>query len=125
MIHFMRLSLMKGAHADLSGTAWQEIGVKPAFGLEWKTTALDTPLFVISPVRRLAVTSSSAFPVCSGSVVGVALNLGRFRLLHVVFDSLDWVAKNLLQAHGRQTISLAEVFVDLIPVIHPRPGKAD
>jgi len=22
----MRLSLMKGAHADLSGTAWQEIG---------------------------------------------------------------------------------------------------
>jgi hypothetical protein len=25
----MRLSLMKGAHADLSSTAWQEIGVKP------------------------------------------------------------------------------------------------
>jgi len=24
---------MKGAHADLSSTAWQEIGVKPAFGL--------------------------------------------------------------------------------------------
>jgi hypothetical protein len=24
----MRLSLMKGAHADLSSTAWQEIGVK-------------------------------------------------------------------------------------------------
>jgi hypothetical protein len=29
----MRLSLMKGAHADLSSAAWQEIGVKPAFGL--------------------------------------------------------------------------------------------
>jgi hypothetical protein len=29
----MRLSLMKGAHADLSSTAWQEIGFKPYFGL--------------------------------------------------------------------------------------------
>ena len=29
LIHFMRLSLMKGARADLSSTAWQEIGVKP------------------------------------------------------------------------------------------------
>jgi hypothetical protein len=33
LMHFMRLSLMKGAHADLSSTAWQEIGVKPSFGL--------------------------------------------------------------------------------------------
>jgi hypothetical protein len=33
LIHFMRLSLMKGAHADLSSAAWQEIGVKPVFGL--------------------------------------------------------------------------------------------
>jgi hypothetical protein len=33
LIHSMRLSLMKGAYADLSGTAWQEIGVKPSFGL--------------------------------------------------------------------------------------------
>jgi hypothetical protein len=33
LIHSMRLSLMKGAHADLSCTAWQEIGVKPHFGL--------------------------------------------------------------------------------------------
>src|SRR5271156_5908731 len=31
LIHSMRLSLMKGAHADLSSTAWQEIGVKPSF----------------------------------------------------------------------------------------------
>jgi hypothetical protein len=33
LIHSMRLSLMKGAHSDLSSTAWQEIGVKPGFGL--------------------------------------------------------------------------------------------
>ena len=33
LTHFMRLSLLKGAHADLSSTAWQEIGVKPGFGL--------------------------------------------------------------------------------------------
>ena len=33
LIHSMRLSLMKGAHTDLSSTAWQEIGVKPYFGL--------------------------------------------------------------------------------------------
>ena len=33
LIHFMRLSLMKGAHADPSGKAWQEIGVKPFVGL--------------------------------------------------------------------------------------------
>jgi hypothetical protein len=33
LIHSMRLSLMKGAHADLSSTEWQEIGVKPPFGL--------------------------------------------------------------------------------------------
>jgi hypothetical protein len=29
LIHSMRLSLTKGARADLSGMAWQEIGVKP------------------------------------------------------------------------------------------------
>jgi hypothetical protein len=39
----MRLSLMKGAHADLSSTAWQEIGVKPSFGLSG-TMALELPL---------------------------------------------------------------------------------
>ena len=33
LIPSMRLSLMKGAHADLSSTAWQEIGVKPSVGL--------------------------------------------------------------------------------------------
>jgi hypothetical protein len=45
---------MKGAHADLSGTAWQKIGVKPGFGLpqravglEWDTIALDAPFFLI------------------------------------------------------------------------------
>jgi hypothetical protein len=38
LIYFMRLSLRKGAHADLSSTAWQEIGVKPGFacpGVPW------------------------------------------------------------------------------------------
>jgi hypothetical protein len=44
LIHSMRLSLMKGAHADLSSTAWQEIGVKPDFGLEWDNTALHPSL---------------------------------------------------------------------------------
>jgi hypothetical protein len=33
LIHSMRLSLMKGAHADLSSTACQETGVKAGFGL--------------------------------------------------------------------------------------------
>src|ERR1700679_1405128 len=41
----MRLSLMKGAHGDLSSTAWQEIGVKPYFGLSG-IAALDVPLSV-------------------------------------------------------------------------------
>ena len=39
----MRLSLMKGAHADLSSTAWQEIGVKPSFGFEWDAQDLTPP----------------------------------------------------------------------------------
>jgi hypothetical protein len=42
LIHSMRLSLMKGAHADLSITAWQEIGVKPSVGLSG-IMALDVP----------------------------------------------------------------------------------
>ncbi len=50
LLHPMRLSLMKGAHADLSSTAWQEIGVKPYFacpGVPWGLSgimALDVPL---------------------------------------------------------------------------------
>ena len=44
--HSMRLSLMKGAHADLSSTAWQEIGVKPGFGLSG-IPQHSTRLFVI------------------------------------------------------------------------------
>ena len=50
---------------------------------------------------------------------------GGFPLLHLVFDSLDRVAKNLLQAHGSRTVALSEVFVDLIPIIHPWPRKAN
>jgi hypothetical protein len=34
---------MKGAHADLSGTAWQEIGVKPLFGLSGITIPFVIP----------------------------------------------------------------------------------
>jgi hypothetical protein len=44
LIHSMRLFLMKGAHPDLSSTAWQEIGVKPFFGLSG-TPQLSTRLF--------------------------------------------------------------------------------
>ena len=35
---------MKGAHADLSSTAWQEIGVKP-YLLEWVTASAGDPPF--------------------------------------------------------------------------------
>jgi hypothetical protein len=40
LMHSRRLSLMKGAHADVSGAAWQEIRVKPYYGLSG-ITALD------------------------------------------------------------------------------------
>jgi hypothetical protein len=43
LIHSMRLSLMKGAHAGLCSAAWQEIGVKPSFGLSG-IPELDEPL---------------------------------------------------------------------------------
>jgi hypothetical protein len=43
LIHSMRLSLMKGAHADFSCAAWQEIGSSPVFGLEWDTQHSTTP----------------------------------------------------------------------------------
>ena len=46
-------------------------------------------------------------------------------LLRFVFDCFDWLAEDLFQAHGGQTVGLAEVFVDLIPVIHSWTGKAD
>ena len=54
MIHFMRLSLMKGAHADLSSTAWQEIGVKPALacpGVPWGLSGIpkhSTRFFLVT-----------------------------------------------------------------------------
>jgi hypothetical protein len=41
LIHSMRLSLAKGAHGDPSGKAWQEIGVKPSFGLSGILDALS------------------------------------------------------------------------------------
>ena len=54
--HFMRLSLVKGADADLSSAAWQEIGVKPSFGLSG-IMALDVPPLKFS--RRLQSPSNS------------------------------------------------------------------
>src|ERR1700678_4497676 len=52
LIHSMRLSLMKGAHADLSSTAWQEIGVKPYFGLSG-ITALNVPLSAVGSTTAM------------------------------------------------------------------------
>jgi hypothetical protein len=52
LIRSRRLSLMKGAHADLSNTAEQEIGVKPYFGLSGDTTALDAPFFALGAKPR-------------------------------------------------------------------------
>jgi hypothetical protein len=52
LIHSMRLSLMKGAHADLSSTAWQEIGVKPGFGLSG-IPQHSTSLFCSNPSATL------------------------------------------------------------------------
>jgi hypothetical protein len=49
LIHRMRLSLLKGAHADFSSAAWQETGVKPHFGLSG-IIALD--LLLPSPFVR-------------------------------------------------------------------------
>jgi hypothetical protein len=49
LTHFMRLSLLKGAQADLSSTAWQEIGVKPGFGLSG-IAALDLLFLSVHPI---------------------------------------------------------------------------
>jgi hypothetical protein len=54
LIHSMRLSLMKGAHADPSTTAWQEIGVESGFGLSG-IPQHSTRLF-------LSVEADSSFP---------------------------------------------------------------
>ena len=53
LIHSMRLSLMKGAHADLSSAARQEIGVKPCSGLEWDTQhSMPSSSLFIPPALR-------------------------------------------------------------------------
>src|ERR1700733_2771097 len=56
LIYSMRLSLMKGAHAALPSTAWQEIGVKPSFGLSG-IPQHSTRLFVI-PERSRGICGS-------------------------------------------------------------------
>ena len=50
---------MKGAHADLSSTAWQEIGVKPFLSLEWATMP-PTPVVIRRRVRHGAFISLAA-----------------------------------------------------------------
>jgi hypothetical protein len=71
LIHSMRLSLMKGAHADLSSTAWQEIGVKPHFGLSGRM-ALDVPL----PIRltTLNYVATLNFVIPSGLRISYTLH---------------------------------------------------
>src|SRR5580692_6414906 len=60
LIHSMRLSLLKGAHADLSSTAWQEIGVKPHFGLSGISKALSyaSSFFLTRPATK------AGCPIC-------------------------------------------------------------
>jgi hypothetical protein len=58
LIHPMRLCLMKGAHADLSSTAWQEIGVKPSVGLSG-IMAVNVPLAVRRVHLRVTAYSSN------------------------------------------------------------------
>jgi hypothetical protein len=71
LIHFMRLSLMKGAHADLSSAAWQEIGVKPSFGLSG-ITAIDVPHqeSLRMPERRFLLPTGNKCWVPVGRILG-------------------------------------------------------
>jgi hypothetical protein len=62
LVHSMRLSLMKGAHADPSSTAWQEIGVKPSFGLSG-IKAVDVPLPVYRPPKGNSLQAAEKFSV--------------------------------------------------------------
>jgi hypothetical protein len=49
LMHFMRLSLRKGAHAAVSSAAWQEIRVGMTKGkatLPWRAVAEQQPFFI-------------------------------------------------------------------------------
>src|SRR5271170_498109 len=83
LIHSMRLSLMKCAHADLSSTAWQEIGVKPSFWLEWGTTT-RRPFFSLRGSRGIC----SFFLVVNATHTGTSLTRS---------DSLSFRFYRLLQ----------------------------
>src|ERR1700727_2249169 len=61
-IRFMRLSLMKGAYADLSSTAWQEIGVKPGFGLSGIPQHSPNDSFSHKPIPHGCTTLPFAIP---------------------------------------------------------------
>jgi hypothetical protein len=59
LIHSMRLSLVKGAHTDLSSASWQENRGQARFclprravGLEWDATALDAPFLAVTLALR-------------------------------------------------------------------------
>jgi hypothetical protein len=65
MIYSMRLSLMKGAHADLSSTASQEIGVKPYFGLSGIAALVVLPSRL--PTTNAATRSPTAGRCCRGT----------------------------------------------------------
>jgi hypothetical protein len=116
LANLMQLSLLKAAHAVMSGAAYRKSGSPILFNpCTRKSANMGHPSRgkAGEQARDLSPNQRMKIPTV------------RFRLFHVVFDSLDRVAKNLFQAHGRQAVSLAEVFVDLIPVIHPWSGKAN
>jgi hypothetical protein len=57
----VHLSLMKGAHADLSSTAWQEIGGQAVLWLERETAALDgICLLLVAKPRDLLFSVSAS-----------------------------------------------------------------
>jgi hypothetical protein len=57
---------MKGAHADLSSAAWQEIGVEPFFGLSG-IMALDVQLLVCHNRQKKILQKSTLFSDSGGT----------------------------------------------------------
>jgi hypothetical protein len=73
LIHSLRLSLMKGAHADLASAAWQEIRVEPCFWLEWDHGS-RVPL-PVGPLKR-ALAALLARPFVFSFLLAPAQHLG-------------------------------------------------
>jgi hypothetical protein len=95
LIPSMRLSLKKGAHADLSGTAWQEIAVKPCLGLSG-TRSTQRPSFWLSLGGRRGTGSFSNGNRCKRSVLldlVISLVVGpAARRLGMQVDPSIWTA---------------------------------